>query len=78
MHADVINIPNIILISGVFPIITGLITAYLSEKIKSRRTELKVKVNLIVISDGKSKKISYEGDADKFESTIKAINLLDE
>jgi hypothetical protein len=60
------------------PIVTGLIANYLSEKMKSRRTGLKVKVNLIVESNGKSKKVSYEGDADKFESAIKAINLLDE
>ncbi|WP_235847583.1 hypothetical protein [Paenibacillus tuaregi] len=78
LHADLINIPNIIMTVVAFPIVTGLITNYLYDKMKSRRTDLKVKVNLIVETEGKSKRISYEGDADKFESTIKAINLLDE
>lgn len=78
LHADLINIPNIIMTSVAFPIVIGLITNYLHDKITSRRTELKVKVNLIVETEGKSKKISYEGDANKFEATIRAINLLDE
>lgn len=78
LHANLITIPTIILTTTIWPIVTGLITNYLFEKMKSRRTGLKVKVNLLIESNGKSKKISYEGDADKFESTIKAINLLDE
>ncbi|MFS0554205.1 hypothetical protein [Brevibacillus sp. 179-C9.3 HS] len=78
LHDDLINIPNIIMTVVVFPVVTGLITNYLYEKMKSRRTGLKVKIDLVVETKGKSKKISYEGDADKFEATIKAINLLDE
>ncbi|MFD0672651.1 hypothetical protein [Cohnella sp. GCM10027633] len=78
LHSDLINIPNIIMTIFAFPIVTGLITNYLYDKLKSRRNGLKVKVDLIVETKGKSKRISYEGDADKFESTIKAINLLDE
>lgn len=78
LHADLITIPTIILSSVILPIVTGIIANYLTDKIKIRRTDLKVKVNLIVETNGKSKKISYEGDADKFESTIKSINLLDE
>ena len=78
LHADLITLPTMILTSFVFPIVTGFIVNYLSERAKTRRTDLKVKVDLFVETNGKTKKISYEGDADKFESTIKAINLLDE
>jgi hypothetical protein len=78
LHADLINIPNIIMTVIAFPIVTGLITNYLYDKMKSRRSGLKVKVNLIVETEGKSKQISYEGDADKFEQTIKAVNLWEE
>lgn len=78
LHTDLITIPTMILTAVILPIVTGIITNYLSDKVKSRRSDLKVKVNLIVESNGVSKKIAYEGDADKFESTINAINLLDE
>lgn len=79
MHADVVNIPMILLEYAVLPIVTGLISGYILEKIKvKRRNDPKIKVDLVVQLNGKSKKISYEGDADKFEETIKAINLLEE
>ncbi|MFF2484689.1 hypothetical protein [Paenibacillus sp. NPDC058071] len=77
LHADLITLPTIILSSIVFPIVTGLITNYLSDKIKRSRSETRVKIELIIESKGKSKKISYEGDPDKFESTIRAIKRID-
>lgn len=74
LHADVINIPTIILQYVVLPIATGLISSYLYEKVKLRRTRLGINVEIIVESAGKSKKISYEGDADKFEQSLLAIS----
>ncbi|EPZ46363.1 hypothetical protein [Alicyclobacillus acidoterrestris] len=74
LHADVINLPEIIVTSGIFPIVTGLIVNYVTEKVKSRRTQLNVKVGIIVESNGGSKKISYEGDAEQFGPTLRSIS----
>lgn len=76
LHADLINLASMIVTIGVFPIATGLIANYLSQKIqeRNRKTDLKVKVNITVVDGDKSKNISYEGDVDKFEETIKATN----
>jgi hypothetical protein len=79
LHADLITIPLLILLDKlILPVATGLITNYLSEKQKARKKELKVKVTLTLIDGDKSKSLSYEGDADKFEETVKAAseNLL--
>ncbi|MED4785394.1 hypothetical protein P9654_12150 [Bacillus atrophaeus] len=72
LHADVVSIANMIIEIAILPIAVGLITNYLDRKIQRRKTDLKIKVNMIVVDGEKSKSISYEGDADKFEQTIKA------
>ncbi|MCT4477730.1 hypothetical protein N0U24_11255 [Peribacillus frigoritolerans] len=74
LHADLITIASIIVMSGVLPVAVNVISNYLSEKLKSRKTELKVRVDITVVDGAKSKSISYEGDADKFEETMKAAN----
>ncbi|WGG46485.1 hypothetical protein [Rossellomorea sp. DA94] len=74
LHADLINLADMIVNDAVLPIAIGLITNYLDRKIQGRKTKLKVKVKLTVVDRDKSKSISYEGDADKFEETIKAAN----
>lgn len=77
LHADLVSLANMVIDNAVFPIAVTLIANYLDRKIQSRKTELKVKVNMTVVSGEKSKSISYEGDADKFEDTIKAANQFD-
>lgn len=74
LHADFINLANMIVTIGIFPIATGLIANYLYQKIqeRNRKTDLKVKVNITIVDGDRSKSISYEGDAEKFEETIKA------
>lgn len=74
LHADLITLANMVVDIAVLPIAVGLITNYLDRKIQGRKTDLKVKVNMTVVDGDKSKSISYEGDADKFEETIKAAN----
>ncbi|MCM3167917.1 hypothetical protein [Peribacillus frigoritolerans] len=74
LHADLITIASMILVHGVLPIAVNLISNFLSEKIKKRNTQLKVKVHMTIIDGEKSKTISYEGDADKFKETMNTIN----
>jgi len=74
LHSDLINLALMVVESAVFPVAVGLITNYLDRKLQGRKTGLKVKVNMTVVDGEKSKSISYEGDADKFEETIQAAN----
>lgn len=71
LHADLLNIANMIVESVALPVTLGLITNYLDRKIQERKTDFKVKVNITVVDGDKSKSISYEGDAEKFEKTMK-------
>lgn len=74
LHADLITLSNMIVTAGVLPIVIGLITNYLDRKIqeRDRNIDVKVKINITVVDGDKSKSVSYEGNANKFEETIKA------
>ena len=74
LHADLITLASIIVTSGVLPIAINLITNYLDRKIQERnhQTDLKVKVDITVEDGEKSKRISYEGNANEFEEALKS------
>ena len=74
LHADVQNLPEILVNIVVFPVVINMISSYLYDRIKTRRSMMKINVNITVDSDGVSKRISYEGDADKFPDVMKAIS----
>lgn len=73
LHADVLNIAQIIVTCGVLPIVTGIISCYLYDKLKQRKTELNTNVTITVEQKGKSKTIHYDGKAECFESAMKSI-----
>lgn len=79
LHADLITLANIIVTTGVLPIALNLISSYLDRKIQERgnKNDLKVKVNITVVEENKSKSITYEGDANKFEETLKSAKEFD-
>ncbi|OES45384.1 hypothetical protein [Domibacillus iocasae] len=72
LHADLVTLPLLILDKVVVPLVVGLITSYIYEKKRVRKTELKLKVTMTVVDGEKSKTLSYEGDADQFENTVQA------
>ncbi|GAM12866.1 hypothetical protein [Mesobacillus selenatarsenatis] len=74
LHADLITLPLLLLDKVVLPIAIGLITHYLTQKQVARKRDLKVKVNVTVVDGDKSKSLSYEGDVDQFEETVKAAS----
>ncbi|PFA60042.1 hypothetical protein CN402_15595 [Bacillus sp. AFS015896] len=76
LHADLISLANMVVTIFVLPIVPGLITNYIDRKFQGRKTDVKIKVNMTVVDGEKSTSISYEGDADKFEETIKAANQI--
>lgn len=72
LHADLITLPLLIVEYAVFPIVTGLISSYLWNKMNIRKNNLKVKVDMTVTEGEKSKHITYEGDANKFAETLES------
>lgn len=77
LHADVINIPLLLVQSGVFPILTSMISAYLQYKIKINNRspkEINTNVDIVIEKQGKSKKVSYKGSIENFESAMKTID----
>ncbi|EJL29090.1 hypothetical protein [Brevibacillus sp. BC25] len=74
LHADVMNLPEMLVNLYVLPITINLVSSYLYEKMRTRKSDLKIKVGIVVESNGSSKRISYEGDADKFKETIETVS----
>lgn len=77
LHADLINIVNIIVNSAAYSIVIGLITNYLYDKLKDynkKDTDVNANVNITIESKGKSKVISYEGSIENFERTMKSLD----
>jgi hypothetical protein len=72
LHSDLITLPLLLLDKVVLPIAIGLIMHYLTQKQEARKKNLKVKVDMTVVDGDKSKSLSYEGDVDNFEETVKA------
>lgn len=76
LHADIINVATLIVQYAVLPIVTGIISAYLYDKVKSmnkEKGETNTIVHIIVEKNGKSKKIDYEGSVEKFEDAMKTV-----
>ena len=74
LHAELITLASMIVKMAVLPLAINLVSNYLDRKIQERnhKTDLKVKVNITVVDGDKSKSISYEGDANKFEETLQS------
>lgn len=77
LHADVINIPMLITQWVVYPILINMISSYLYDKIKKNNRsakEINANVDIVVEKQGKSKKVSYKGSIENFESAMKTID----
>ena len=74
LHADVVNISDIIIQWTLFPIVTGMVSAYFYDLLKKRKRKLNGNIKISVEKKGKTKTISYEGDIESFERAMKSIN----
>lgn len=77
LHADIVYVATMIVQWGVLPIVTGIISAYLYDKLKKSNKspkETNTDVNVIVEKKGKSKMIHYQGSIDNFEKTMMTID----
>lgn len=71
-HSDLVNLPAIIVTVVILPIIIGLITNYIYDRLKPDNNIIKCE---IIITDevGNSKRIKYNGPAKEYEETMSKI-----
>ena len=71
-HSDLIILPTIIVTGVLFPIITGLITSYIYDKLKPDNSTVYSEI-IIINERGDNKLIKYNGPANKYETTVSKI-----
>jgi len=74
LHADVVNIAQIIIQWAIFPVVTSMIAAYLYDLVKQRKKKMNANIKISVEQKGKTKTINFEGDIESFERAMKSIN----
>lgn len=73
LHSAAVTVATIIVTYGILPIVTGIIAAYLYDKLKQlhrKEDELSAEVNIIVQNGKKSKRISYKGPVKGIKDTL--------
>lgn len=79
LHDATVILPVILVQYVYYPIIINLISSYLYDLMKKTDNDnTKLKTEIIIEKDGESRKIKYDGPAEYFEKSLKAIkkNLL--
>ncbi len=71
-HSDLINLPTIIVTVVILPIIIGLITNYIYDKLKSDNSRVKCEI-IIINESGDNKLIKYNGPANEYKNTISKL-----
>ncbi|WP_214480959.1 hypothetical protein [Bacillus sp. SM2101] len=74
LHSALITIPTLILDKVVLPLAISIIASYALELKQKRKKDVKIKVNMTVVDGEKSKNLSYEGDSENLNETLKAAN----
>ena len=75
LHADIINIAQIVIEFVVFPILTGILASYFYDKIKSfNRKDIDARVKITVTKGKRSRQIQYEGNIENFEKAMRSID----
>ncbi|ACV62395.1 hypothetical protein Dtox_1531 [Desulfofarcimen acetoxidans DSM 771] len=74
LHADVVNIADILIQWVLFPIVTGMISAYLYDLVRQRKKKMNANVKITVEKNGKAKTVSFEGDIESFERAMKSLD----
>lgn len=76
LHADVVNIPNLIIMSGFLPIVTSIIASYLYDKLKHEDKspkDINTNVDMIVEEDGNKKRVIYKGSIENFPKAMETL-----
>lgn len=74
LHADVVNIADVLVQWVLFPTLTGMISAYLYDLVRQRKKKMNANIKITVDKNGKAKAVSFEGDIGNFERAMKSID----
>lgn len=75
LHADVVNIADMLIQWVLFPVAINMISSYLYDLVQQRKKKINANIKITVEKNGKAKTVSFEGDIENFE---KAMESLDE
>lgn len=74
LHADVVNIADVLIQWVLFPVVTGMISTYLYDLVRQRKKKINANIKISVEKNGKAKTIHFEGDIENFERAMKSID----
>ena len=73
--ASAVELAQIILVSGVLPVVLGLITNYIYDLLKKRnQNDVDVKVDIICEDKNGNKRLKYEGPASGLKAAFNEFN----
>ncbi len=77
LHADSVILANLVVTALVAPIVVNIVGEYIKQKILKYDEKRRVKVSLTVVDEeGKSKNLTYEGNAEDFGGIIEKLKDL--
>lgn len=68
-HSDLVSLATIVVSGTIVPVLLGLITNYIYDKIISKGSRIKSEI-IIVSDDGSSTSIKYNGPAEEYHDTL--------
>jgi hypothetical protein len=74
LHADVVNIADVLIQWVLFPVVAGMISAYLYDLVRQRKKKMNANIKITVEKNGKAKTVNFEGDIENFERAMKSID----
>jgi len=79
LHADLLILGTFVVTLIVAPILVNILSEYLKEKILKTNKKRGVKVSLTIVDEkGRSKNLTYEGDAENFGRIMNEVGKLNE
>jgi hypothetical protein len=74
LHADVVNIADILIQWVLFPLTINMVSSYLYDLVQQRKKKMNANIKITVEKNGKAKTVSFEGDIENFERAMKSID----
>jgi len=74
LHADVINIADILIQWVLFPSVINMISSYLYDLVQQRKKKMNANIKITVEKNGNAKTVSFEGDIENFERAMKSLD----
>lgn len=74
LHADVVNLADIIIQWVLFPVVINMISSYLYDLVQQRKKKMKANIKITVEKSGKARTVNFEGDIESFERAMKNLD----